>query len=67
MKEIKRLIDSSYENLCKGIVEIIKLEDNLNDNKLLESLVISKELFQIRQKLIKIREDIDKFSEKNIV
>lgn len=67
MKEIKRLIDSSYENLCKGIVEIIKLEDNLNDNKLLESLVISKELFQIRQKLIKIREDIDKFSDKNIV
>ena len=66
MKEIKKLIDSSHDNLCDSILEMVKLENNLKDHNMLETHDIINELFEIRHKLQWIRIDFQKFCEKRL-
>ena len=66
MKEIKRLIDSSYDNLCVSILEMMKLEKNFKNHNMLETHNITNELFEIRQRLQWIRIDFQKFCKKRL-
>jgi len=66
MKEIKKLIDSSYDNLCVSILEMTKLEKNFKDHNMLETHNITNELFEIRHRLQWIRIDFQKFCEKRL-
>ena len=66
MKDIKRLIDSSYDNLCNSILEMMKLEKNFKDHNMLETHNVTNELFEIRQRLQCIRVDFQKFCEKRL-
>jgi len=73
MKEIKKLIDSSDDNLCASILEMVKLENNLKDysryrtfTNMLETDDITNELFEIRHRLQWIRIDFQKFCKKRL-
>jgi len=66
MKEINRLIDSSYDNLCDSILEMTKLEKNFKDHNMLETHNITNELFEIRQRLQWIKMDFQKFCKKRL-
>jgi len=67
MKEIKKLIDSSYDNLCDSILEMTKLEKNFKDHNMLETHNITNELFEIRQRLQWIKMDFQKFWKKGLI